>query len=65
MLSSIDDIRKTYDECVASKCKDCPLNTVVDLIPASVNGVAVRGSVCDLITTLNSYYVTKISHLLK
>lgn len=66
MLNSINDIRKTYVECEASKCKECPLNNITDLIPAEDNnGVAVRGSVCDLITAMNSYYVTAISRMLK
>ena len=65
MLKSLDDIRDTYDKCDVSKCKDCPLNHYVDLIPPEANGgERVRGTICDVITTMNNYYISIIRQLL-
>lgn len=66
MIISVNDIPVAYENCDVTECKTCPLNMYVDLIPAEKNyGMAVRGTVCDLITALNQYNVRKISQLLK
>ena len=64
-IRSLEDIRDIYDNCDADKCKDCPLNHYIDLIPMEFNeGERVRGTVCDIITTMNNYYVRKITQML-